>query len=115
MEENYTLCRICSFYFNPFSRKLLHCDISNQKYCTAFRYQSPYFYTFMEPRNRFQGINSASLCSLAGRYDNPIPTRFLAPIECLKIPAQDVEGALPAMRKRVKIGQGMESMRIKCD
>ncbi len=42
----------------------------------------------MEPRNRFQGINSASQCSLAGRYDNPIPTRFLAPIDCLKIPAQ---------------------------
>jgi hypothetical protein len=31
--------------------------------------------------------NSASLCSLAGRYDNPIPIRFLAPIDCLKIPA----------------------------
>jgi hypothetical protein len=41
----------------------------------------------MEPRNRFQWMNSASLCSLAGRYDNPIPTRFLAPIDCLKIPA----------------------------
>jgi hypothetical protein len=49
--------------------------------------RSPYFYTFMEPRNRFQGINSASLCSLAGRYDNPIPTRCLAPIDFLKIPA----------------------------
>ncbi len=35
------------------------------------------------PRN-----NSASLCSLAGRYDNPIPPRFLAPIDTLKIPAQ---------------------------
>jgi hypothetical protein len=35
-----------------------------------------------------QGINSASLCSLAGRYDKPnIPTRFLTHIECLKIPA----------------------------
>ncbi len=32
-------------------------------------------------------MNSASLCSLAGRYDNPIPTRLLAPIDCLKIPA----------------------------
>jgi hypothetical protein len=32
-------------------------------------------------------MNSASLCSLAGRYDNPIPTRFLAHIDCLKIPA----------------------------
>jgi hypothetical protein len=39
----------------------------------------------MEPRNRFQGMNSATLWSLAGRYENPIPTRFLAPIDCLKI------------------------------
>ncbi len=31
-------------------------------------------------------MNSASLCSLAARYDNPIPSRFLAPIDCLKIP-----------------------------
>ncbi len=33
-------------------------------------------------------MNSASLCSLPGQYDNPLPTRFLAPIDCLKIPAQ---------------------------
>ncbi len=32
-------------------------------------------------------MNSVSLCSLAGRYDNPIPPRFLAPIDGLKIPA----------------------------
>jgi hypothetical protein len=33
------------------------------------------------------------LCSLAGRYDNPISTRFfLAPIDCLKIPAQKYHG-----------------------
>jgi hypothetical protein len=43
----------------------------------------------MEPRNRFQGMNSASLCSLAGRYDNPLPPHFLAPIDSLKIPAQN--------------------------
>ncbi len=48
---------------------------------------SPYFLTCMGPRNRFQGMNSASLCSLAGRYDNPLPPRFLAPIDSLKIPA----------------------------
>ncbi len=42
---------------------------------------------FKEPKNRYQGINSARLCSLAGQYDNPIPTRFLATIDCLKIPA----------------------------
>jgi hypothetical protein len=41
----------------------------------------------MGPRNRFQGMNSATLCSLAGRYDNPIPPRCLAPIDSLKIPA----------------------------
>jgi hypothetical protein len=41
----------------------------------------------MEPRNLFQGMNSASLCSLADRFDIPIPIRFLAPIDCLKIPA----------------------------
>jgi hypothetical protein len=45
--------------------------------------------TFKEPRNRFQGINSASLCSLAGRYDKPFPSWFLAPIDCLTIPAQE--------------------------
>ncbi len=42
---------------------------------------------FMGPRNWFQGMNSASLCSLAGRYDNPIPPWFLAPLDFLKIPA----------------------------
>jgi hypothetical protein len=31
--------------------------------------------------------NSASISSLADRYDNPIPSRFLVPIDCLKIPA----------------------------
>ncbi len=42
-------------------------------------------------------MNSASLWSLAGRYDNPIPTRFLAPIDCLTIPGQvrrDSEAAI---------------------
>jgi hypothetical protein len=39
-------------------------------------------------------MNSASICSLAGRYDNPIPTLFLAPIDCLKIPAQLLRACL---------------------
>ncbi len=34
---------------------------------------------FKEPKNQFQGINSASLCSLAGRYDNPIRCRYKVP------------------------------------
>ncbi len=43
---------------------------------------------FMGPRHWFQGMNSASLCSLAGRYENPIPPPCLASIDFLKIPAQ---------------------------
>jgi hypothetical protein len=42
---------------------------------------------FEGAKNRFQETNSARLNSLAGRYNNSIPTRFLAPINCLKIPA----------------------------
>ncbi len=36
---------------------------------------------------RSPGIDSARLCSLVGRYDNLIPSRFLAHIDCSKIPA----------------------------
>ncbi len=32
-------------------------------------------------------IDCLTISSLAGRYDNPIPPRFLAPIDFLKIPA----------------------------
>jgi hypothetical protein len=42
---------------------------------------SRYFQTFMELRNRFHGIDYASL---AGQYNNPIPTRFLAPHRLFK-------------------------------
>jgi hypothetical protein len=34
-------------------------------------------------------VGPASLCNLAGRYHNPIPTRFPALIDYSKIPAQD--------------------------
>jgi hypothetical protein len=37
-------------------------------------------------------MNSASLCSLAGRYENAIPPQCLAPIDFLKIPALVVLG-----------------------
>jgi hypothetical protein len=40
----------------------------------------------------FQGTNSARLCSRESRYDNPIPARFLAPIDCLKILARGSYG-----------------------
>ncbi len=63
----------------------------------------------MEPRNRFQGKNSASLCSLAGRNDNPIPTQFLAPIDWLKIPAPVLQQedflSLVKFKKKKKISE----------
>jgi hypothetical protein len=46
---------------------------------------------FMKLRNRFQGLNSASLCSLAARYDNPLLPR-LAPIDSLKFQLRKEEG-----------------------
>jgi hypothetical protein len=52
----------------------------------VFQSRARIFKMFMEPRNRFQGTNSASLCSLASWYDNPFPPGFLAPIDSLKIP-----------------------------
>ncbi len=42
-------------------------------------------------------IPPAYVCSLAGRYDNPIPTRCQAPIDFLKIPAQYLD-SLPAVQ-----------------
>ncbi len=45
------------------------------------------------PRN-----DSARLCSLAGRYDNPIPTRFLAPIDSSSVYEPiDGHGNLPSI------------------
>jgi hypothetical protein len=51
-------------------------------------YQSPNFLLLRSP-----GIDSASLCSLASRYDNPISTRFLAPMDCSKIPVTGCSGS----------------------
>jgi hypothetical protein len=51
----------------------------------------------MGPQNQFQGMNSASLCSLAGQYDNPLPSQFLAPIDSSKIPAQTILQTFPVV------------------
>ncbi len=48
----------------------------------------PEFSNFHETQESILRDQFRQPCSLAGRYDNPIPTRFLAPIDCLKIPAQ---------------------------
>jgi hypothetical protein len=64
---------------------------------------SPNFETFKEPKNRFQGTNPARLCSLAGHYDSPIPTQFIVPIDCLKIPAQNCRCSLEKSLKKLML------------
>jgi hypothetical protein len=58
-------------------------------------------------------MNSACLCSLVGRYDNPIPPRFLVPIDFSKIPAQftyaggiDSLESIPGLLKSLKLPSG---------
>ncbi len=50
--------------------------------------QSPDFLTLSSLRIDSKEPIPSGCNSLVGRYDNPIPTWFLAPIDCLKIPAQ---------------------------
>jgi hypothetical protein len=65
--------------------------VSIRRYCWGWK-AVPIFLNVYGARNRFQGMNSGSLCSLAGRYDSPIPPQFLAPIGSSKIPDLDFEG-----------------------
>jgi hypothetical protein len=57
-------------------------------------------------------MNSASLCSLAGLYDNRIPPRFLAPIDFLKIPAQYCMLTL-SQREVIQAFKDWESTKLK--
>ncbi len=70
--------RIYSFIFPSIQTKIVF----------VFVFVSFRFVLHEEHRNRFQGTNSASQCSLVGQYNNTIPTRFLVPTDCLKIPAR---------------------------
>ncbi len=48
----------------------------------------PEFLNFMSPGIDSKESIPPAYVAFAGRYNNPIPTRFLlAPIDCLKIPA----------------------------
>ncbi len=59
--------------------------------------------------------DSASLCSLASRYDNPIPTLFLAPLDCSKIPAQrKLINLLKSCGTFLKIAQKKKYTSLKC-
>ncbi len=78
VKKVFTIAKTLHEFFRKFSHFVLfylHIDPKSQKVCSLNAFcresdQSPNFQTFMEPRNRIQGINSASLWSPAGRYDN---------------------------------------------
>ncbi len=53
-------------------------------------------------RNRFQRNHSASLWSSAGRYGNPIPTRFLGKIPGLYVDFGKGGGELGEVREKVE-------------
>jgi hypothetical protein len=54
-------------------------------------------------------MNSASLFSLAGRCDNPIPPRFLAPRDFLKIPAQaTLRGGMRSLESILGLLKGLK-------
>jgi hypothetical protein len=47
--------------------------------------------------NRFLGsFKGLQIRALVGQYDNPIPARFLAPMDCSKIPA--LTSSLPSFK-----------------
>jgi hypothetical protein len=54
----------------------------------AMAYSEPEFFNFEGSQESILRKKIPPVvCSLAGRYDNPIPTRFLDPIDCSKSPA----------------------------
>jgi hypothetical protein len=75
----------------------------------------------MEPRNRFQGIDSAGLCSLGGPV-RQLGSGFLVPRDCSKIPALKNQcGSKPQVQEeevlteeklRPSQGQGMLVIRF---
>ncbi len=48
---------------------------------------------------------------MAGRYDNPIPTRFLAPIDCWKISAQVI--IITQMQKKIQLRRDRSTQQMK--
>ncbi len=68
---------------NTFGIVNVHIWITQSRWETEPVFLNVYRAQELIPRNEFR-----QPCRLAGRYDNPIPPRFLAHIDSLKIPAQ---------------------------
>ncbi len=58
---------------------------------------------FMGPRHWFQGMNSASLCSLAGRYEKPYSSSVPSPHRLFKNSCSGYNGWLNRFLKRLQI------------
>jgi hypothetical protein len=85
-------CGVGLFFFGSESGS--YCSDLFPNYDQEFGLWSVVFQKRWNCRTIYGGLEPSSiravecrLCSLAGRYDNPIPTRFLAPIDCSKIRA----------------------------
>jgi hypothetical protein len=85
-------------------------SVTEPVFVDLLRSPEPVFLNVYGAQESIPRMNSASLCSLAGRYDNPNPPRFLARIDCLKIPAQasqpggiDSSESIPWLQKRLHI------------
>jgi hypothetical protein len=56
-------------------------------------------------------LKSLKIRALAGRYDNSIPARFLAPIDCLKIPTLTKMGTFLAESRRLHLQRPLQGGR----
>jgi hypothetical protein len=88
-----TKCNGCS-YENQFGTSIIHMEKNGQKASSTLSLQGRKLWRHFATRTSIlklsgaPGIDSPSLCSLEARYDNPVPTLFLAFIDCSKIQAQ---------------------------
>ncbi len=70
-----------NYYWKIFVNKSIYSD--------AMDTPEPVFLKVYGAKESISRNEFPSLRSLAGRYDNHIPSRFPTPIDCLKIPAQN--------------------------
>ncbi len=92
-------CGVCGHMDGPLLSNCILMDCLNQGPSPPLPLPAPflpsavdillrrYFLHFKEPRNRFQGIDSSSLCSLTGGTTILFLLGSFAPIDCSKSPA----------------------------
>jgi hypothetical protein len=103
-----------SKYTNPDCCALLKCRLhwfyEEKLFIWGVLYRSPYFKRLWRPGiDSKEWIPPAYVCSLAGRYDNPIPARFLAPIDFLNFQLRAIFNLLFYMSSSIEILQEKKS------